>query len=838
MLAVTLRGILSHKLRLLLSASAITLGIAFLAGTMVLTDTLRTSVDDLQTTLSGGSDVSVRSESATGSDVADRAPVPAELLTSLRQLPGVESATGSSRGYAQVLDSRGRLVGAGASVGTSMPPGGLLQVNRGRAPHGAGEVALDVDTANTAGLRVGDKVTLLTAGPPRPAVLVGLVAYGKVTSLPGASLVALDPAVAGRLLGTPGSFTTIDLTADDGVTPQQLRRTVAAELPAGLQAVTGQQAADESVRAVRKAVRFLPMALMMFVGVSLFVSAFLIVNTFSMLVSQRSREFGLLRAVGATSRQVFATVVGEALVVGAAASAAGFGLGVAAAHGMHRLLPALGVQLPSTPVTVHGSVAVVALAVGTTVTVLAALVPAFRAGQVTPMAALLGLSSRSRRTSRLVAILFGAVALTGLGIAAAGVARAGQPGLRQFGLGALIAVVGLAPLARHVVSPLVTVVGKPWARFLGVPGRLGCDYAVRNPARTVITSAALTVGLALVVLTSVFSSSATASLGRALDDGQRADYLVSSTQFSEFSPEVTAALAARPEFTAAAGVSTGSVTVGGKGTDLVAADPAALPKVLDLDLRAGSVADLGHGGVLVHRSVATQHHWRVGDTVALTFAKAGRQQAKVAGIFTEKRLLGTDYIIGSADYARWYSQSLDRLTLVTLAEGVSAAEAKSAFSAALRGHPELEARTKDQLREEQQRQLGQVLALVTGLLGLALVIALLGIVNTLALSVHERTREVGLLRAVGMSRSQMRRTIRYEAVLIGLIGSVLGVIIGLGTAASLVHILRDNGLTDLAVPGRQLALYVGLAVAAGVLAAALPARRATRLDVLAAIAHE
>ena len=277
-------------------------------------------------------------------------------------------------------------------------PDGLLQVHRGRAPHGTGEVALDVDSANNAHLRVGDRVTLLTAGPPRPAVLVGLVAYGKVTSLPGATLVALDPAVAGRLLGTPGSFTTIDLTADDGVSPQQLRRAVAAELPAGLQAVTGQQAADESVRAVRKAVRFLPMALMMFVGVSLFVSAFLIVNTFSMLVSQRSREFGLLRAVGATSRQVFATVVGEALVVGAAASAAGFGLGVAAAHGMHRLLPALGVQLPSTPVTVHGSVAGVALAVGTTVTVLAALVPAFRAGQVTPMAALLGLSSRSRRT--------------------------------------------------------------------------------------------------------------------------------------------------------------------------------------------------------------------------------------------------------------------------------------------------------------------------------------------------------------------------------------------------------------------------------------------------------
>jgi putative ABC transport system permease protein len=489
-------------------------------------------------------------------------------------------------------------------------------------------------------------------------------------------------------------------------------------------------------------------------------------------------------------------------------------------------------------VTVHGSVAAVALVVGTTVTVMAALVPAVRAGQVTPMAALLGLSSRSRRTSRLVALVFGAVAVAGLAIAAAGVARAGQPGMRQFGLGALIAVVGLAPLARHVVSPLVTVVGKPWARFLGVPGRLGCDYAVRNPARTVITSAALTVGLALVVLTSVFSSSATASLGRALDDGQRADYLVSSTQFSEFSPEVTAALAARPEFAAVAGVSTGSVTVGGKGTDLVAADPATLPKVLDLDLRAGSLADLGHGGVLVHRSVAAQHHWRVGDPVTLTFAKAGRQQARIAGIFAEKRLLGTDYIIGSADYARWYSQALDRLAMVTLTDDVSRAEAKSAFSTALRGHPELEARTKDQLREEQQRQLGQVLALVTGLLGLALVIALLGIVNTLALSVHERTREVGLLRAVGMSRSQMRRTIRYEAVLIGLIGSVLGVVIGLGTAASLVHILRDNGLTDLAVPGRQLALYVGLAVAAGVLAAALPARRATRLDVLAAIAHE
>jgi putative ABC transport system permease protein len=835
MFAVTLRGIAAHKIRLLLSASAVALGIAFLAGTMVLTDTIRHSVDQLQDTLATGSDVSVRSRSAAGGDVADRAPVPASALQDVRRVSGVASATGSSVGFAQLVDDAGQVVGSGTTIGVSMPPGGLLEVRDGRAPAGLGEVAVDADTAKRSGLELGEQVTVLLAGPSRQARLVGLVSYGEVTALPGATVVAFDPESANRLLGTPGHYTTLEVTAEEGVAPAQLRKAVAGVLPADLQAVTGRQAADENVAAVRKAVKFIPMALMAFVAVSLFVAAFLIVNTFSMLVSQRSREFGLLRAVGASSRQVFATVVGEAVVVGATASAAGFGLGVGAAHGLHALLPALGISLPSTAIEVRPSVAVVSLVAGTAVTLLSALAPAVRAGRVPPIVAILGLSTRTSTGSRLVAGLGAALVAGGGVLVTTGLAAGDRTGLQRLGLGALLAFVGLAALARHAVRPLVAVLGRPWTRFLGVPGRLGSDHAVRNPQRTVMTSAALTVGLALVALTSVFAASAKSSLGRALDEGQRADYLVSSPQFSEYSTDVTAALAGRPEFAEVVGLRTGTVHVAGGSTELVAGDPATLERVVDLDVRSGSVRALGDGGILVHRDVARERDWSVGDVVDLAFVRSGVQRAPVVGTFAEKRLLGTDYVIGLADHDRWFGSPLDRLTLVTLADGVGERQALAAFDTVLADHPELEARTKDQARAEQQRQLDQVLALITGMLGLALLIALLGIVNTLALSVHERTAETGLLRAVGLSKRQLRRTVRYEAVQVAVIGAAMGLAAGIGAAAGLVRVLREQGLTDLSIPVGQLAAYLALAAAAGVLAAAWPARRATRMDILAAI---
>ncbi len=838
MFVVVLRGIFAHKLRLLLSATAVALGISFLAGTMVLTDTIRHSTDQLEDSLATGSDVSVRSRSAVGGDVSDRAPVPASALETVRSLPGVARATGSSVGFAQLVDGSGDVVGTGTPVGISMPPGGLLDVRQGRAPRGLGEVVLDVGTAKTSGLEVGDRVTLLLAGPSRPATLVGLVSYGELTTVPGASVVAFDPRVADRLVGTPGHFTTLEVTAADGTSPRELRRTVAAALPGDLQTVTGAQAADESVAAVRKAVRFIPMALMAFVAVSLFVAAFLIVNTFSMLVSQRQREHGLLRAVGATSRQVFASVVGEALVVGLVASAAGFGLGVAAAFGLDRLLPALGIALPDTQIQVGSSVAVVSMVVGTLVTLLAAVVPALRAGRIPPVVAILGLSTRTPRGSRLVAATGVGALAAGAALVTAGLRAGDQSGLQRLGLGALVAFVGLGMVARHLVRPLVALVGRPWTRFLGVPGRLGSDHAARNPARTVMTAAALTVGLALVALTSVFSASASASLGRALDEGQRADYLVSSPTFSEFTSDVTADLAARPELADVVGLRTGSARVGGSSADLVAGDPTTLGNVVDLDVQSGSVAALGHGGVLVHEDVASSHRWHLGESIDMTFALGGRQRVTVVGTFAEKQLLGTDYVIGLADHERWLGQPLDRLTLVTVADGVDREAALAGIDKVLSDHPELEARTKDQAMADQQAQLDQVLALVTGLLGLALVIAVLGIVNTLALSVTERTAEIGLLRAVGLSRSQLRRTVRYEAVQIAVIGALVGVLAGVGAAGGLVHVLREQGLTDLSVPVRQLATYLLLAGAAGVVAAAWPARRATTMDILRAIAHD
>ena len=537
-----------------------------------------------------------------------------------------------------------------------MPPGGLLDVRQGRAPHGLAEVVLDVGTAKTSGLEVGDRVTLLLAGPSRPATLVGLVSYGELTAVPGASVVAFDPRVADRLVGTPGHFTTLEVTAADGTSPGELRRTVAAALPGDLQAVTGAQAADESVAAVRKAVRFIPMALMAFVAVSLFVAAFLIVNTFSMLVSQRQREHGLLRAVGATSRQVFASVVGEALVVGLVASAAGFGLGVAAAFGLDRLLPALGIALPDTQIQVGSSVAVVSMVVGTVVTLLAAVVPALRAGRIPPVVAILGLSTRTPRASRLVAATGVGALAAGAALVTAGLRAGDQSGLQRLGLGALVAFVGLGMVARHLVRPLVALVGRPWTRFLGVPGRLGSDHAARNPARTVMTAAALTVGLALVALTSVFSASASASLGQGAGRGAACGLPGEQPDLQRVhdgrdrGPRSPAG--ARRRRRPAHRLRAGRWIVG----DLVAGDPTTLESVVDLDVQSGSVAALGHGGVLVHEDVASRHGWRLGESIDMTFALGGRQRVAVVGTFAEKQLLGTDYVIGLADHERWLGQ--------------------------------------------------------------------------------------------------------------------------------------------------------------------------------------
>lgn len=840
MWSVTLKGLLAHKLRLLLSASAVMLGIAFLAGTMVLTDTIQHSVDEVKQQLGAGSDLSVRTRSATGGTAAQRAPVPEGVLADVRAVDGVANAVGSSLGFAQLLDDAGDLVGSGVTVGMSMPPEdlGLLEVREGASPQGVDEVAVDVATARAAGLEVGDQVTALLSGPSRAVTVVGVVGYGALDGLPGSSVVAFDAEVAPEVLGTPGRYASIEVAGEAGVSPEVLQRRVDAVLPKNLEAASGLQVAEEGAKEAGDALKFLPTALMAFVAVSLFVGIFLIVNTFSMLVAQRSREFGLLRSVGASARQVFASVLLEALVVGAVASAIGFGAGVGAAHGMNWLLGALGLDMPQVDLVVRPQVALISLLVGTVVTCLAAALPALRASRVPPIAAIVGLTATSRRGRRLVGVAGGVLLVGGLATATYGVSLVGARSLPLAGVGALMTFLGLAALSNHLVRPVVGVVGRPWLSLLGVPGRLGADNAVRNPHRTAATASALMVGLALVVLTSVFSASAKESLGRALDEGLRADYLVSSTQFIGFTDQVTQDLEGRPEFDAVVGLRSGKARVSGEDTDLFAADPAGLERVLEMDMQEGSVSGLSNGGVLVHLDVALTHDWQVGDVVPMQFQGAGRQRVPVRGIFTEKRVLGSDYILALSDYQKWYVEQLDLIALVTLAPGVTTAQADAAFDAALADQPQLEPRTAAEERSQAERQLGQVLSMVTGLLGLALLIALLGIMNTLALSVQERVRELGLVRAVGMSRGQVRRTIRYEAILIALIGAVLGVAVGLSAGSAFVHVLKDKGLTDLAIPGGQIAVYVVAAALAGVLAAAWPARRASRLDILEAIAQE
>jgi putative ABC transport system permease protein len=490
--------------------------------------------------------------------------------------------------------------------------------------------------------------------------------------------------------------------------------------------------------------------------------------------------------------------------------------------------------MPATELQVRPRTATLSLAVGTALTVASAIVPALWAGRVPPIAAILGLSSAPARVRRRRSIVAGAVAAVGVTLIAVGLRSEPESALRLVGLGALVSFLGVAGLARHLVRPIVAMF-RPATAVLGVPGRIGRDNAARNPQRTASTAAALMIGLALVVFTSVFAASAKASLASAMDVGQRANYLVTSEGWTPFSPHLTASLAQRPEFSTVTGLRAGQAHLGAKQVQLNAVDPRGLDQLLELDLVAGGLEGTG---LVVHRDVARSNGWSVGDRVTMRFPRTGDQQLAITGIFAEKRLLGVDYLLPLAEYERHYVEQLDALALVRVAPGVSPDAVSAAFASVLRDYPQLTPKTKDEVRAEQARQLDEALALVTAMLGLALLIAFLGIMNTLALTVYERTREIGLVRAIGMSRRQVRRSVRFEAVLVALIGALLGVAVGVAGGGALVSVLHDKGLSVLSVPAGQLAGYVVLAAGAGVLAAAWPARRAARLDVLAAIAHE
>jgi putative ABC transport system permease protein len=843
----TLKGLLAHKLRLAATALAIVLGVSFVAGTYVLTDTINATFEQLFKQVTKGVDVAVRTKttfSSQGQDVRD--PMPASLLGQVKRVDGVKVAEGSVNGYAQFVGTNGKAVttGGAPTLGVSADARTQIQgattVRSGRLPSGPGEVVVDARTASKQGFKVGDSVKVLFQGPARTFTVVGVIGFGQADNLAGATLAGFDTATAQDVLNREGRFDEIDVVAQPGVAPAELRDRIRGAIDPRYETLTGKELADQSANAINQSFgRFLSTALLSFAFVALLVGAFLIFNTFTIIVAQRTRELALLRCLGASRRQVLGSVLLESFIVAVVASLVGLGAGLLIAQGLRALLGGLlGFDLPSTGTVFEPRTAIVSLLVGVVVTLIAAAFPAIKATRVPPVAALSPETAFAPTGFRKRRVVIGAlVTAAGVALLLAGLFRNQGNRLANVASGAVVVFLGVAILSPLIARPLARAIGWPIAKVFRVPGNLARQNAMRNPRRTASTAAALMIGLALVAFVSIFAASIKASTTRILDETIAADYIVSSQSFQPFSPEVARRLSSQPQLEAVVGVRTGIWKLKGATKTLAGIDPAVYDKVIRSDVTAGSFADLTSGGVAVKDTVAKANGWKVGSVVPMEFPKGGLQQVPVKAIYKDNNVNG-DYLLSLADYQRNYTDQQDGQVLVKARAGVSPADSRAAVDRVVADFPNVQVRDQAEYKAETARQINQLLNLFISLLGLAVLIALFGIVNTLGLSIFERIRELGLLRAVGATRRQLRAMIRWEAVIIAVLGAVLGLVIGAFFGWTLVRALHNEGITEFAVPGGQLVGYVVAAAVAGILAAVLPGRRAAKVDMLRAIATE
>ena len=833
MLKVTLRNLAAHKIRLLLTAVSVILGVAFVAGTLIFTDTMERQFDKLFSNISQDIAVDVRAkrdpdfvDDGTGPAV----PVPASLIDTLQRVDGVHSAFGNVVGYTALVGKDGKVLSTNGApaVGFNWVDGDF-DLTEGRKPQAPGEVALDTKTAERAGFRIGDRVRLVVRNhPTQQATVVGLLDAGH---LMGASAIAFDTATAQRLLLKPGYFSDIAVRSD-GVDENTLRDRVAAVLPPQFEAITGTEMREEAESDVAAILGFFQTFLLVFALISIFVGAFIIFNTFSMLVAQRTRELALLRAIGAARGQVTRAVLGEAVAVGLVGST----LGLAAGAGLAVLLRELvGIDVENG--LVFGPTPVIwSYAVGVGVTVISAYFPARRAAKVPPVAAMrddVALPQRSLRIRLAIGGLLTAVGAALMVLGLVGVELGGNV-MIPVGFGAFAVFLGVAMLAPVISGPVVRVLGAAYPRLFGAPGRMAQRNALRNPRRTAATAAALMIGLALVTVVNVLGASMRSSVDRAIDTQLGADYLVSA-QGGQAGVDATAIEAVRsvPGVEQALPVYIGQGRFDGKKGAYVAADEATVKAGTTVKLRSGTTA-MGEDGMLISTDEAEAKGWKVGTVVQVRFSDREQERLRVVGVYAKNDFLGAR-VLPTAAYKAHESAPPFMLVVNTARSDAATAQA---LRRALADHPALQVQDRAEVKKEASAQIDGLVGFLTVLLTMSIIIAAVGVINTLALSVIERTREIGLLRAVGLSRRQLRRMIRLESIVIAVFGALLGIAIGVVFGAAIQNALADEGLTVLHIPVGTLVVYLVVAAVIGVLAAVWPAWRAARMDILKAIATE
>ncbi|MGW0629057.1 ABC transporter permease [Streptomyces sp. NPDC002758] len=849
-LRLSLSSLRAHKRRFAGTFFAVFLGVAFLTGTLVMGDTLRASFGSMFGEATSGTDAVVRSADAIttpGEAQGVRRPVDTDLVRAIERVPGVAAAVPSIQGAGQLVGADGQPVGGQgpptlAGNWIADPELNPYRLAEGRAPVKSGEVVVNRGAAKRGGLKLGDTTTLRTPDPVKVTV-VGLATFGGADGMAQVTFTGMTQADAGKYLtARPGEAASIQVRADPGVSQRALVDRLTPVLPRGDEAITGQESAQENTDMISS--QFLTIFttfLLVFSGVALLVATFSIHNTFAIVVAGRTRENALLRALGASRRQVTASTLVEASVVAVTASLAGLAGGIGIAAGLQALFPAIGFPFPEGDLVIKTLSLVLPLAVGFVVCLGSALLPAVRAGRTAPLAALRETAVDASGASRLRAVTG-----TGLAVVAVTVALVGvlvSPSVWLAGLGALLALVAFVVLGPVAFTTAVRLLGSPLDRLRGVTGSLARRNALRSPKRTAATASALMIGVAVVSLFTVFGASLKATMDQTVSRSFAGDVAISTPSFgaggSGLSPRLAPAVQRLPEVETAVGLGRGVAEVDGKGRALTVTDPAALARTFDLGTVSGSLRDLGTDGIAVTRTEADRQGLAPGDTARLTFTDGKKQNFTVRAVYGQSELAG-DYVITRAAWAPHRTQDSDTLVAVSFKDGVSTDAGKAAVQKVADQYGNPQVQTRDEYAQSSAGGIDMMLTLVYALLALAVLIALLGIANTLTLAVHERTRELGLLRAVGQTRPQLRAMVRWESVLVAAFGTVGG--LALGAFLGWVLVKASDGASDsafaFAIPPLRLVVVALVGLAAGALAGLRPARRAARLDVLRAIAAE
>jgi putative ABC transport system permease protein len=841
----TLRSLLSHRLRLALSGLAIVLGVAFVSGTMIFTDTLARTFDNLFEATAA--DVTVAPKAAfdvglTGTgESAATATLPASVIARIAAVDGVAAVAGDVQTAGiYVLDKNGEVLGTGGAPGIGI--NWVLQrsvspvvLTAGRGPERMGEVALDTGAADKTGYQVGDTVQVLTAGPRITVRLVGIFRYGDSGGLAGATVTAFDTATAQKLFGKPGQFTGASVGSASGISNDVLKDRVALVLGDRYDVKTQKQQSHDLAAALSQTLQFINVFLLVFAGVALFVGSFIILNTFAMLVAQRLKELALLRALGASRGQVTRSVLTEALILGVVGSTLGLLAGFGIASGLRALFGKFGLTIDGG--LVFGARTVLwSYAVGVLVTLVAAYLPARRAARIPPVAAMIDDFGTSERSLRRRGIIGTALTLAGAGVLVASrFIDDGSTAAAWVGAGTIFLVVGTIALSPVLAGPFLRTVGAALPALWGRTGRLARDNALRNPRRTAATASALMVGLALVTGFSIIGASASASVNTLTDQRLRADFVISTAVARPFTPDVAARVARVDGVSAIMQERIGTALVDGSHASVTAVDADSLARTIELDYSVGSAAALSNGGILVDETIAAARRWAVGDKAVVLLPNGKRMDLRVGGIYRPDHIVGS-YVVALEAYEAAGGPALDEYVFVDLAEDADTVATRADLEKVVAAYPVVTLKDQAEFKAQLRGGTDQLMLLLNALLGLSVLIAALGIVNTLALAVIERTREIGLLRAIGMSRRQLRKMIVLEAVVMSLFGALLGVVLGVAFGVSLTHALAGQGISVLSVPVIRLGLFLAMAGVIGFLAALWPARRASRLRVLDAVA--